>query len=703
MFCFCAVTRAEGVLDVVPADAWVVVRINRLEETNKKAAAWAEAMGLAQLSPEAADPLGALERHLNLQGIDKSKDMAFVVLDPTAAGGDQEKSLLILVPTTDYKALSSSLPNAKTAGNITTFTPEGDGEEPGYAAQWGDYAALSPVQALVTKKAAGLKVTGLAAKELQEKDAVVYFNIPAMRSKLLPELRKAREQLKQEMQRQAGANAPDADAAPAGDTGAAPAARPAQPRPGQRPATPPPAGNRQGAGERPESRGDSVDANTQLVALQNQPQPGRRPQPNPRPQPTRRPPPPPAEVEGTDDGNDADQPAPHAAPGHDPAAAMKAYMPALSALMDQYFNLAERFLTDTNAATIGLQLNDAGLNTTATAEFTPDSYLGGIAKGIKNSDAALLTGLPPERRYFAFGGAINSPEVGTKIITDMADPVLKHLAGAGEGGQVVTEIIQALKTAIQNTKTTTIGYPAPTGALGADSIIQSVAISTGNAKQIHAAQKQLLQAMTKLMHNMQALAGAAGPKMNFEIQEGARTVGNAKLDQYKFNMEMDAENDPAAAQAQQVMAMIYGPNGQSGVLGAISDNVFIAIQGGNDKLVQEVVAAAQNPQDKLSGTGSIKAVSANLPKNRAGVFYIQLDQIVTTGVQYAQGFGLPVKMQLPKGLPPIGVSFGSESTAVRVDSHVPTSLVQSIVAAGMQAAMQMQGGGGAPDGAPEGL
>jgi hypothetical protein len=505
------------------------------------------------------------------------------------------------------------------------------------------------------------------------------------------------------MQRQAGADAPEADAAPAGAADEAPAARPAQ-RPGQRKATPPPAGNREGAGEQPESRAGDAAADTRLVALQNQPQPGRRPQPNARPQPTRRPPPPPAEVEDTDEGDDADQPARRGAPGNDPAAAIKPYMPAISALMDQYFNLAERFLTDTNAATIGLQFNDAGLNTTAMAEFTPDSYLGGIAKGVKNTDAALLAGLPPERKYFAFGGAVNSPEVGAKLITDMADPVLKQLAGAGEGGQVVAEIIQSLKTGIQNTKTTTVGYPAPTGALGADSIIQSVVVSTGNARQIHAAQKQLLSGMTKLMHSMQAMAaGQAAPKMEFQIQEGARTVGNAKLDQYRFNMELDVENDPQAAQAQHMMAMIYGPNGQSGVLGAISDNVFIAVQGGNDKLIQEVVTAAQNPQDKLSGMGPIKAVTANLPKNRAGVFYIQLDQIVTTGVQYAQGFGLPVKMQLPKGLPPIGISVGSESTAMRVDSHIPTSLVQSIVAAGMQAAMQMQGGGGAPEGAPEGL
>ena len=112
--CICAGARAEGVLDQVPSDAWVVLRVNRLEQTNKKAAAWAEAMGLAQLSPEAADPLGALERHLNLKGIDRTKDLAVVFLDPSSTGGDPEKAMLVLVPTTDYKALVGSLPGAKT-------------------------------------------------------------------------------------------------------------------------------------------------------------------------------------------------------------------------------------------------------------------------------------------------------------------------------------------------------------------------------------------------------------------------------------------------------------------------------------------------------------------------------------------------------------------------------------------------------------
>ena len=124
MFCLGAVARAEGVLDQVPSDALVVVRVNRLEQTNKKVAAWAEAMGIAQLSPEAADPLGALERELKIQGLDKSKDMAICVLDPAIAGGNEDKAILILVPTTDYKTLAGSLPNAKAEGDLTAFKPE---------------------------------------------------------------------------------------------------------------------------------------------------------------------------------------------------------------------------------------------------------------------------------------------------------------------------------------------------------------------------------------------------------------------------------------------------------------------------------------------------------------------------------------------------------------------------------------------------
>ena len=51
-----------------------------------------------------------------------------------------------------------------------------------------------------------------------------------------------------------------------------------------------------------------------------------------------------------------------------------------------------------------------------------------------------------------------------------------------------------------------------------------------------------------------------------------------------------------------------------------------------------------------------------------------------------------MNFQLPQDLPPIGISAGTEGTAARGDIYVPAQLMQSIIAAGIQSYMQMQGG-----------
>jgi len=87
-------------------------------------------------------------------------------------------------------------------------------------------------------------------------------------------------------------------------------------------------------------------------------------------------------------------------------------------------------------------------------------------------------------------------------------------------------------------------------------------------------------------------------------------------------------------------------------------------------------------------------VAAQLPANPTLVYYVSLDNIVSTAVRYAQGFGLPIKMKLPQDLPPIGIAAGAEGSVIRFDAFVPTETVQSLIAAGIQAYTQMQGGAG---------
>jgi hypothetical protein len=376
---------------------------------------------------------------------------------------------------------------------------------------------------------------------------------------------------------------------------------------------------------------------------------------------------------------------------------------AMGAMLDQYFAIAERLLNDGQAATLGLSLSDDGLNTTAMAEFTPNSYMGNLAKELKNTDQNLMSGLP-DRKYFAFGGMVISAKAMNQIISDVMQPMIKQGkggAGAAKGQGDPQALLDATKQVIDNSKSISFGYVVPTGPLMAESVVQAVSVTSGNAKAIAEAERKLMANMNTWFQMMGAAGqGAPGaPQMSFELQEGAKTVGGVKLDQYKFNMEMDA-NNPQAAQVQQMMTMIYGPNGMSGVMGAVDDKTFLVVQGGTDKLLNDAVAAAKGQQDVLTKSQPVQAVKGEMPKQRLAEAYIALDQIISSAVKYAQGFGAPVKMQLPQGLPPIGVSAASEGTAVRVDTHVPTTLIQSVVAAGMQAYMQMQGGGagGNPDG-----
>src|SRR5690242_3486666 len=99
----CAV-RAQ-VLEQIPEQALVVVKVNSLSSFSTKFGKLATDLQLTAQVPQLADPLAALQEKLKLQnGVDKNGEAAFAYLDPAAAGGNEDKSVLILLPVSDYKA-----------------------------------------------------------------------------------------------------------------------------------------------------------------------------------------------------------------------------------------------------------------------------------------------------------------------------------------------------------------------------------------------------------------------------------------------------------------------------------------------------------------------------------------------------------------------------------------------------------------------
>jgi hypothetical protein len=203
-----AASAGAQVLDQVPAGAWVVVKVKNLTETNTKLSAFFKDLGVDQVVPEMADPLGSLKKELKIEkGIDDKGEFAFVFVNPDLAGGDDDQAIVMLIPVSDYKEFTANWPEAKTEGELTEVQLPKD-DQPSYVASWGKFAAISPSKELLGKKpAGGVKLAGLTARELANKDAIVYVNLVAIREKAVPELKKLQTEANDNMQRDLPENA----------------------------------------------------------------------------------------------------------------------------------------------------------------------------------------------------------------------------------------------------------------------------------------------------------------------------------------------------------------------------------------------------------------------------------------------------------------------------------------------------------------
>jgi hypothetical protein len=580
-FVLCTQARAQ-VFEQVPADAAAVFEIKDLGGLNTKVAKMAKTFGLDEISPEFKDPLASLlEKGHMTKGINKGGDAAVVFFTPEKKGDADKKEpdVLALVPVSDYKAFVGNFEPAdeKADAGVTAVKDPSDPSKSMYITERGKYAAMSDHKEVLGHKSGGLKLTTAAHKEADAKDAIFYLNMPALREKVLPELKANRKKMLDDIS----------------------------------------------------------------TELQNNPQ-------------------------------------------------AKQFGPVVNVVVNQWLDFAQNFMQDAQAVVFSLNLTDEGMAGGGLAEFAPDSEMGKTVAQMKSNGTPLLAGLP-DRKYFAFGGFSVDPGVTGKMLDQYVDPVIKELnKSGGDTGKQIADLLKSMKVMMASTTHSASGYVVPTGPLGQESIVQAVTVVNGDAEKIHESYKTMLGGMSKLM--AQAPKGAAAPK--FEVTPDAKTVDGVKLDSYSMKMEFD-QNDPSAAQAQQMMAMIYGPNGMGGNMGVVNDKTLVVVQGGTDKLLSETIAAAKAGKDVLSQTPGVKSVSAQLPDGRVLEYYVALDNIVTSAVKYAQGFGLQVKLKLPQNLPPLGVSAGTDGPSARMDVFVPAQTVQSLVAAGIQAYTQMQNGGGA--------
>jgi len=363
------------------------------------------------------------------------------------------------------------------------------------------------------------------------------------------------------------------------------------------------------------------------------------------------------------------------------------FTPVIKTIVNQFLNGVEQFMTDSQSATFGINIAPTGITTSLQAEFTPDSYCGKTVASFKKSNGSLVTGLPA-RKYFAFGGSVLDPQVTTKLMDDILGPIQKDLAAMGDDTKGLLTALDSMKAGLATVEGFSFGYVQPK-AIGQESMIQAVMVYEADAKKLAEAERAYMKASADMFKLMPQ---APGMSMNMELTPGAKTVEGVALDQFAVKFNFDA-NTPEAAQAKQMINMFYGPNGLNGFMGALSDKNYIMVMGGDDELLTSSIQSAKKKEDTLSQTDLVKSISAQLPKERCVVYYIAIDNIATTVLDFMGQMGFKIPLKLPE-MSPIGVSMASEGPVLRIDTAVSSDMIEKLVSAGMQAAMMMQNPGG---------
>jgi len=183
---------AAEVLDLVPADSMVALKVASLSKTSDKVAKLAKQYGIDAFLPKAQNPLQSFKQAIHAdKGFNDAGEMALVFASPKAYGVPPDQSVLILLPVSNYNDFISNYADAKTDGGITEATIDENEKKPTYIADWGGgYAALSPTKALVAKPSDTLKIKGLAAREAGKQDFLVYANFAKISPEALPKLQK---------------------------------------------------------------------------------------------------------------------------------------------------------------------------------------------------------------------------------------------------------------------------------------------------------------------------------------------------------------------------------------------------------------------------------------------------------------------------------------------------------------------------------
>lgn len=359
------------------------------------------------------------------------------------------------------------------------------------------------------------------------------------------------------------------------------------------------------------------------------------------------------------------------------------------AITGMYSDALSALLRDTAIAVVGLDLSEAGVGMSWTAQLKPNSYMAGIFTN--GSPAAGLITKLPERPYL-FAMAMNFGNVNVKqMVTD----AMAKLPEANVGGPVVGMIrswlplmgtIQGLSQAY---------YVPPGGAVGGSMLQSAGVISTTDARgYIQAFQTQATALNGKQFPmGKPANPNAPVPAITFTTNYNANAVqvDGVNVDQYQVSFTLPPE---LAQQAGPAAMMLMGGNGYTGFIAA-ANNFVVQTTVPDMQLVKAALASIKDNAG-IGAAGPIPAVRAKLPPDAAMEAYVNLGGAVSLANGFLAAFGAP-QINVPPDLSPIAMGLGVEQSGLAYRLYVPMDTMKFVKELSMQVG-QMRGGAAPPAG-----
>ena len=353
----------------------------------------------------------------------------------------------------------------------------------------------------------------------------------------------------------------------------------------------------------------------------------------------------------------------------------------------------DMFFEGAASMSLGLALDGGGVGLRWAMTSKPGTELAKRTK-IKNTDGSLLGGLPSAKYMAAFGQTVDPVQVEASF--EQMDPLFSM---ADEVEEIDQEKMQQLKSILKEMLPMITGTrglveglaPGPDGLFGA-----SLVVDTTDGKKwleyvgklVDLAEQMLADAAKHETADEEFKKWSATVIEALSFNSEAEEVAGSKVGHLKFDLTKVEDIDEEDLED---VTKVIGQDGMLLRMAPVDARTVAIGFGGGKGRMGTLIETAKKKDSPLDGDAGIKKVAAFLPKKRASVAYVAIDQILACipNVMKAVGEEEAFPVQMPVIDAPLAMAASGGDGWMQLDMFMPTELLVASKDAGMMMAGSM--------------